>query len=436
MRQYRRNRGRGWLIVAGVLFILAVVVGIFLSVTIPQILDPLQKDAPTHEYIILVAYLYDREGLMQNVQERLGKLGDKGSDKAVSALAISYPKNNPDKPREIQSLGQLAKGLEISRPASGGEPASGGGFPGGLVALVLIIMVMLAIFIVSVASGRLQPIIASIQGRSSPGASSRSGYIRRPYRTGPVETTMHEPEVEEAEDADITEPEPKNGIAGLIQQSQRLLRKLNEQASTFTRRSRLTTSGVPVTSYGDELEAPEWAEETGEGESTTPDDVGRLLQSIQMSYVAGQDVYHEVYPLLEQRTGVMIGTCGLSPGFALEPNHPDDYHAMVVWLHDYRTPHRLYNAVFLSRGLCYGARPPELEHWLRTQHIQTVLPAEAGRSMSLDAATLRARVAVLQVETYPPNNPSGGISTLELRFDISQKGVRPRRRIGPFTDNL
>jgi len=396
-------------------------VGIFLSFNVPQIIDPLLKEAPTQEYIIIVAYMYDREGVLQNARDRLGKLGDKGSDKAILNFSATYAKNYPEKVREAQSLSRLAKDLEISRPPAGGEPTAGGGFPWGWVILGTLVLGMAAIFFTSVANGRFKSFVNTMKGRSTTSSRPRSGYGRRTSGQGPVETIIPD-ETDGAEDSFPAEPTSDNPVTKLVQEVRRVAQSNILRIGQITGRSSQDTSGVPIASYGDEREAPDWAADIKEDSPEISSDAGRLLQSIQAHYVTGQDVYREIYPILEERSAVMIGACGLSPGFALDPNHADDYHAIVVWLHDYRTPHSVRNAVLLSRGLCYGARPAELEHWLRSQRIQSILPAEAGRSATLDAAALRARLTVLQVETYPPNDPSGGIATLEVRLDISQKG--------------
>jgi hypothetical protein len=435
VRSYRRDQGSGWLILACVIFGLTLLIGFFIGKNGPSFLDPLLKDTPTQEYVILVAYMYDREGVLLSARDRLSKLGDKGSDKAIASLVVTYPKNNPEYTREAQSLGRLAKDLEVSGLATSGSESSGGGLPWGVwIVLFLLVAGLIFVFAYSLFGNRIREYIPGFKSR--PASATRRRIIpgqRQRYDGSPESTPFDAESIETSlEDEEEEEPGPlAQRFAAIMQYPRRLLSPWLGSDFGGGRSDRRVVSGVPlgvqeVDVYGDDNEGPEWVDDTpADSGPLSHSDSGRLLQSIQSSYVSGQDVYQEVFPLIEPRSGVLVGSCGLSPGFALDPNHPDDFHALVIWLHDYRSPQTVRNAAILSRGLCYGSRPAELEHWLRTQRIQGILPAEAGRSVTLEGVALRGRVTVLQVDTYPPNNPSGGIATITVRFDINQKGARP-----------
>ncbi|MCL4535029.1 MAG: hypothetical protein M1370_07725 [Bacteroidetes bacterium] len=412
MRPHRRGES-GWLIISAVVFVSILLLGVLLASTLPPIVDPLMRDAPTDETIVLIAYLYDREGVLNNARDRLALLGEKGSDQVVDDLASNYPKTHPDQPREAQSLGRLAKDLGLSKPA--GRPSGQGSKDDlgwlGTTLLVVFLLLMVGSFMASVTRGRWSTAFAGL------GQGARR--LRPPAE--PIDDSMGRASAPPAEP--IEEPTP----ARWLEAPKQWWSRLTSSRQSARRRERSMTARRPASYEADIEPSPRpWGVEPPPEPVAEP---GRLLLSFQSTYRAGQDPYQEVYPILEDQTAVLIGACGLSPGLASDPSRPERYHTMVVWLHDYRNPHVLRNTVLVSRGLYYD-RPQDLEDWLNSQPIQAALPAEPGRSMTLEGAALRARVSVLEVETEPMSNPSGPIAWLVLRFDITLKQPTPRVSAG------
>ncbi len=426
MRPHRRG-GNGWLILSAVGFVSVILLGVLLASVLPPIIDPLLRDAPADETIVLIAYLYDREGVLNNARDRLAVLGDKGSDQTVADLAANYPRQYPDRAREAQSVSRLSKDLNVSRPA-GARPAGQSGKDDlswlGWVLLGLFLLVMLGSFVASVSRGRLNTALAGLGGGTGKETRASSRATFNGPMSGPASRPM---ETAESDEPELDGAAHESGIGRWLEMPGQWWAKLTSagRPAGGQRREQRAAQRRPV--FYDDAEqdlARPW-DAPPQPEAAAPEP-GKLLLSFQSSYRMGQDAYHEVYPILESDTAVLIGACGLSPGLGLDPERPEKYHAMTVWLHDYRNPHVLRNTVLVSRGLYYE-RPQVLEDWLNTQPIQMVLPAEPGRSMTLEGAALRARVSVQEVETEPISNPNGSIAWLVLRFDITLKRASPSR---------
>lgn len=148
---------------------------------------------------------------------------------------------------------------------------------------------------------------------------------------------------------------------------------------------------------------------------------GVLYQS---TYRLGDDPFDEIHPIADPVSGGLIAACGLSSALKFDSLKIGGYYAFSAWIQDYGNAEELHAAGLVAPGAPEAARS-QIEGWVRSAQLDTVLSLEVGASALIGSTDLAATITVVDVEFgLSGDEEDSYVTELVLKFEV-QRRVEP-----------
>jgi hypothetical protein len=145
----------------------------------------------------------------------------------------------------------------------------------------------------------------------------------------------------------------------------------------------------------------------------------------QSTYRLGDDPFDEIHPIADPVSGGLIAACGLSSALKFDSLKVGGYYAFSAWIQDYGNADELHAAGLVAPGAPEAARG-QIESWVRSAQIDTVLSLEVGATALIGSTDLAATITVVDVEFgLSGDDEDGYVTELVLKFEVQRRAEQP-----------
>jgi hypothetical protein len=142
----------------------------------------------------------------------------------------------------------------------------------------------------------------------------------------------------------------------------------------------------------------------------------------QSVYRMGDDPFDEVHPISDQASGGLVAACGLSAALKFDHQRAGGYYAFTAWVQDYGNSEDLHAAGLVAPGAPDAARG-QIENWVRSGQIDTVLSLEPGATTLIGSPDLAATITIVDIEFGLSGEVEDSYVTgMTVKFEVVRRG--------------